>query len=183
MQGGRSFIPSKSSNSATEPKKGLKMRLDIFSLLFFLSLRIQRRRFVCKKSRYSTTGPHRCFEQPFGCFDFWSKQKSCSERGDASVWKAESVISDKVSCAKAAAAAAGGRQTKKKPPTSIRPPVSIFATSPPPGWAHKWQPGQCCKNSGTKKTSSGRSSSSSLPILQLQFLEISSICKENNRKM
>ena len=50
-----------------------------------------------------------------------------------------SVISGEGQADKAAAAA---RQTKKKPPTSIQPPVSIFATSPPPAWAHKWQPGQ-----------------------------------------
>ena len=55
------------------------------------------------------------------------------------------------------------RQTKKKPPTSIRPPVSIFATSPPsPGWAHKWQPEQgtqsnaLAKNPEPKKTSPGK---------------------------
>ena len=60
------------------------------------------------------------------------------------------VISSKVRCAKAAG---GVRQTKKKPPTSIRPPVSIFATSPPsPGWAHKWQPGQGTQASALAKT-------------------------------
>ena len=51
-----SFVPSKSSNSATWAKKGLKMGPDVLSFLFqcslitFLSLRIQKCKIVCKKS-------------------------------------------------------------------------------------------------------------------------------------
>ena len=69
---------------------------------------------------------------------FCGQRNSTSRRGEMQVCgRLRSVISGEGQADKAAA-----RQTKKKPPTSIQPPVSIFATSPPPGWAHKWQPGQ-----------------------------------------